>query len=338
MFFNYPDNWSVKDLWKIFKGYRMVFDIYMVGKKLKNGQKFGFVRFKNIADIDFLYKRLCSISFGSQNLKVFDAHERKQILSPIFKAKKKDGHVKYGGGNGNRDERSYMDVLKNANRVCKKDLCTEDERKFKREIVIKEEDMMGDVIRRAIIGEKTRKNVVENTDHGIRRWLWKIRRADALSKVTGRFTWVSIMEVPIAYWKEGVFKNIARRWGEVMNLANCSLNGSQSVITGRVLVHTSEMTLIDEVLLIRIGINRCKVIVKEEVSDIVQFEIKEFVKAYEEKKAEPPVDDDMESDSEDDDDDNDEDEDKNDTVIPETVNGVDGVLNVTPPKLGRSGM
>ncbi|GJT58326.1 hypothetical protein Tco_0993380 [Tanacetum coccineum] len=45
--------------------------------------------------------------------------------------------------------------------------------------------------------EEAVKNVVENTNHGVRRWLWRIRRADALSRSTGRLTWVSILRVPM---------------------------------------------------------------------------------------------------------------------------------------------
>nr|GEW10846.1 berberine bridge enzyme-like 8 [Tanacetum cinerariifolium] len=69
MFYNYPNSLSVGDLWRMFKGYGTVFDIYMVKKRLRNGQKFGFVRLKNIADVEFLYNRLRSINFsGKQSL------------------------------------------------------------------------------------------------------------------------------------------------------------------------------------------------------------------------------------------------------------------------------
>ncbi|GKB50695.1 RNA-directed DNA polymerase, eukaryota [Tanacetum coccineum] len=92
--------------------------------------------------------------------------------------------------------------------------------------------------------EETVKNVIENTEHGVRSWLWKIRRANALSRSNGRLTWLSNIGVPISCWKE------------------CD---------------TLEPKLISEEVLVRIGGNRCKVLVKEEIRDIVQFKIEDSV-------------------------------------------------------------
>ena len=58
MFHNFPDDWGMGNLWMVFKKYGTVFDMFMVRKKLRNGQRYGFVRFKNITSIEDLLRRL----------------------------------------------------------------------------------------------------------------------------------------------------------------------------------------------------------------------------------------------------------------------------------------
>ncbi|PWA40419.1 hypothetical protein CTI12_AA562930 [Artemisia annua] len=293
MFYNYPENWSVGELWRMFKG------------------------------VDFLYKRLCSISFSvKQRLMVFRAHQRKFGVNNSSKPKNANDPQKMGTGISNRDARRYIDALRGMSRVVsepnkkqgseKEEAESEETTENVRELVITEDDMVGDVIRRGFIGEvkdtkfieklpefcsmeglfnvevkymgglevmvileseEAVKNVVENTDHGVRRWLWKIRRANALSRSLRRLTWLSIVGVPISCWKERVFGRISARWGEVREMSNCNLLGSQGVITGRVLIHTWESNLISEHIVVKIGNSRCIVFIKEEIRDIVQFNI-----------------------------------------------------------------
>ncbi|GKE55481.1 transposon TX1, partial [Tanacetum coccineum] len=58
MFFNLPEDWGLGNLWMIFKKYGTVFDMFMVRKRLHNGQKYGFVRFKHVNDVEELLGRL----------------------------------------------------------------------------------------------------------------------------------------------------------------------------------------------------------------------------------------------------------------------------------------
>ncbi|GKD15897.1 DNA-directed DNA polymerase [Tanacetum coccineum] len=39
MFFNFPDNWSMGKLWMVFKRYQTVFDMFMVKRRLRNGNE-----------------------------------------------------------------------------------------------------------------------------------------------------------------------------------------------------------------------------------------------------------------------------------------------------------
>ncbi|GJY46224.1 RNA-directed DNA polymerase, eukaryota [Tanacetum coccineum] len=47
LFFNFPMWWEVKNMWETFRKYRNLVDIYMAQNRLRNGKKFGFLRFKN---------------------------------------------------------------------------------------------------------------------------------------------------------------------------------------------------------------------------------------------------------------------------------------------------
>ncbi|GKA49217.1 transposon TX1 [Tanacetum coccineum] len=78
MFFNFSKDWGMGKLWMEFKKYGVVFDMFMAQKRLRNGQRYGFVCFKNIKDVEDLYKRLCNIRIGRELLKVFFAHDRRR--------------------------------------------------------------------------------------------------------------------------------------------------------------------------------------------------------------------------------------------------------------------
>ncbi|GJU95335.1 RNA-directed DNA polymerase, eukaryota [Tanacetum coccineum] len=164
MFYNYLKSWNVGELWRVFKGYGTVFDIYMVKKTLRSGQKYGFVRFKNNMDVDFLYKRLCSISFfGKQRLVVFHAHDRKIGDNHISKPKNGNDLQKIRTGISKRDARRYIDALRGMSKVVceankntggeKEEEESEETTKDYRELVITKDDMVGDVIWRGFIGE-----------------------------------------------------------------------------------------------------------------------------------------------------------------------------------------
>ncbi|GKA92234.1 transposon TX1 [Tanacetum coccineum] len=79
MFFNFPTNWGMGNQWMLFKKFRTVFDMYMVQKRLRNWERYGFVRFILVTNVEELLKRLREIKFGEENLKVFIAYDRKNL-------------------------------------------------------------------------------------------------------------------------------------------------------------------------------------------------------------------------------------------------------------------
>lgn len=43
MFHNFPNDWGMGNIWMVFKKYGTMFDMFMVQKRLRNGQRYGFV-------------------------------------------------------------------------------------------------------------------------------------------------------------------------------------------------------------------------------------------------------------------------------------------------------
>ncbi|GJS28093.1 transposon TX1 [Tanacetum coccineum] len=252
MFYNYPETWCVADLWRMFKGYGTVFDIYMVKKKLRSGQKYGFVRFKNIADVDFLYKRLCSITFSNkQRLMIFLAHNRK-FGAGGEKIDTNNNMNKEGVKVRDRDGRRYIDVLSGMSKLVSEEKVkngTEGHAPNKdvREIEITDKDMEGGVIKRWIVGE--------------------VKKIEFIEKLPEFCSIVGLWNVDVKYMGdvETAESKCSQQIIRKTYVAN-DHRSSDSMLErkGRVLIHTWEDKLISEELYVKIRRNKCKVLVKEE--------------------------------------------------------------------------
>ncbi|GKV12444.1 hypothetical protein SLEP1_g23583 [Rubroshorea leprosula] len=65
---NFPEEWKQKDMWKEFKKYGRVIQIYIANKNDKWGRKFGFVRFLNIRNPREMELNLSKIQVGDRRL------------------------------------------------------------------------------------------------------------------------------------------------------------------------------------------------------------------------------------------------------------------------------
>ncbi|XP_020202163.1 serine/arginine-rich splicing factor 2-like [Cajanus cajan] len=69
-FSNVAENQEISVLWKIFKKWGKVVDVFIPKKRDKQGQRFGFVRFSGVCDVEALERSLNSIVIGAWRLKV----------------------------------------------------------------------------------------------------------------------------------------------------------------------------------------------------------------------------------------------------------------------------
>ena len=76
-FFNFPENWSVANMWRAFKWFGDVGDVYIARKRLANGMRFGFVRYKNLYNVKEMERKLNEIWIGMYKLKAFLANNKR---------------------------------------------------------------------------------------------------------------------------------------------------------------------------------------------------------------------------------------------------------------------
>ncbi|GJT46652.1 transposon TX1 [Tanacetum coccineum] len=75
MFFNLPEEWGMGKLWMVFKKYGMVFDMFMAQRRLRNGMRYGFVRYKAVNDVENLLRQLQQIKIGVKWLRVLEGNQ-----------------------------------------------------------------------------------------------------------------------------------------------------------------------------------------------------------------------------------------------------------------------
>nr|GEY16744.1 transposon TX1 [Tanacetum cinerariifolium] len=119
------------------------------------------------------------------------------------------------------------------------------------------------------------KNVLEDKEHGLRRWFHKLRKGSTINRTGGKRTWINIMGIPISCWNEDTFKKIAAIHGTILAMSNCRLEGNQSISCGRVHIHTYNKGLIKDELNIKVQRKLHRISVVEEVRDISKVDIQE---------------------------------------------------------------
>nr|GFC25305.1 nucleotide-binding alpha-beta plait domain-containing protein [Tanacetum cinerariifolium] len=65
---NFPDGYGAKNLWNTFKLYGHVVDVFILDRRTKAGNRFGFVRFIKVLDIDRLLNNLCTVWVGRNKI------------------------------------------------------------------------------------------------------------------------------------------------------------------------------------------------------------------------------------------------------------------------------
>ncbi|GKD98924.1 hypothetical protein Tco_1382821 [Tanacetum coccineum] len=244
MFFNFLEDWGMGRLWIIFKKYGTVFDMFMVQKRLHNGQKFGFVR--------------CTWHIGEAMVRTRWEQWRGWYVNRDMKS---NG----GGGLGREakwdfnDKRRFVDVVNGKHTKCG------------RIIEIEEKDDNSELMGRSVVAEV---KAICGT-YGIRRWLHKLRRGDSFNRSAGRITWISILGVPVSCWGESAFQKIAALHGTILGMHTYRLEGNQHTVCGRVNIHTINKGLIKEDLQVKFKGKMHKLSVVEEAKDITNWAIQE---------------------------------------------------------------
>ncbi|KAJ9538966.1 hypothetical protein OSB04_031699 [Centaurea solstitialis] len=75
-FFKFPESSEAADLWRTFKKLGDASDIFMARKRLKNGKKFGFIRFRVAGDYEALRRRLTNVWIRMFKLVIYEARSK----------------------------------------------------------------------------------------------------------------------------------------------------------------------------------------------------------------------------------------------------------------------
>ncbi|GJX71957.1 transposon TX1 [Tanacetum coccineum] len=216
-------------LWMEFKKYVVVFDMFKVQKRLRNGHRYGFVRFKNINDVDDLYKRLCNIRIGRELLKdVNDTStgcwkNEEEVVRRTVEVRNDEVDTEVL-------ERSLIAEVKKLGYLAMLSKFCQEEGLINVEVKVlggMEVMLVFDIMETAC-------NILCDTKHGLRRWIHKVHRWNVNYSPKGRITWINILGVPVTCWTSSVFRRIAEWHGTVLSMSNCSLSGNQNIPVGKV--------------------------------------------------------------------------------------------------------
>ncbi|MCI15232.1 RNA-binding protein 25-like, partial [Trifolium medium] len=69
-FTNFPEDIKPVDLWELFAKFGKVGDVYIPNKVDKWGKRFGFVKFKDVKDVEEMSRRLVNVWSGSFKLQI----------------------------------------------------------------------------------------------------------------------------------------------------------------------------------------------------------------------------------------------------------------------------
>nr|GEX77858.1 nucleotide-binding alpha-beta plait domain-containing protein [Tanacetum cinerariifolium] len=115
---NFPEQFSFRDLWKKCQEYGRVIDVYIPNRGTKSGDRFGFVRFIHIKDVDRLVKNLCTLWMGCLRL---HANVARFQRPPLNKAQHVKGAIvgqkSFGASSNSKvfsvSQSSYAGAVKN---------------------------------------------------------------------------------------------------------------------------------------------------------------------------------------------------------------------------------
>nr|GEV93966.1 hypothetical protein [Tanacetum cinerariifolium] len=97
----FPKQFSFRDHWKKCQEYGRVIDVYIPNRRNKSGDRFGFVRFIHIKDVDRLVKNLCTLLMGRLRLHANVARFQRPPLNKAQRVKRANAGQKSFGVSSN---------------------------------------------------------------------------------------------------------------------------------------------------------------------------------------------------------------------------------------------
>uniref|UniRef100_K7MMW2 RRM domain-containing protein n=1 Tax=Glycine max TaxID=3847 RepID=K7MMW2_SOYBN len=197
-FSRFPEGIKEKDLWQIFQKWGKVWEVFIPKSKNKEGHKFGFVRFKEVADEQRLERQLDNnIFIGGMKMfvnspkfdrgKVFRTNQngtsthRMVSIQEVPKGNQEDTKVKFTGGR----PRSYVEVA--------------------REVILGEGSSYNlkeapQCAKRATQRPVVLSSNMENNEWLQKAWVGRLKNRGMFERVEEELKWVVDLEVNPCYW------------------------------------------------------------------------------------------------------------------------------------------
>ncbi|GKD90844.1 nucleotide-binding alpha-beta plait domain-containing protein, partial [Tanacetum coccineum] len=253
---NFPDSVSVKDLFHSCKQYGHVVDSFIPTKRLKDGKRFGFVRFINVFNVERLVNNLCTIWLNRcklhANIARFNRDQKNGNKYKTANQKKHEGRKntfydpsKEAGTFDSRN--SFVNVLKGTNMVKETDSSP---------VIVLEEDCLNSKdLSNSLIGrvkdvgslsnlkkvlcnegfdnifvrymgelwvllefDNTKAKELFRDNVGVGSWFSVLRQASHDFTPEGRIAWVDVERIPFKFWSEKTFKKIATKWLKLLDV------------------------------------------------------------------------------------------------------------------------
>lgn len=78
-FTNFTEEWTRESMWKYFLRFGTVIDIFIPSKRSKWGKMFGFMKFKDVSDVEILLNKIRSVAVGADWLFIQEAKFRRDL-------------------------------------------------------------------------------------------------------------------------------------------------------------------------------------------------------------------------------------------------------------------
>nr|GEV74440.1 nucleotide-binding alpha-beta plait domain-containing protein [Tanacetum cinerariifolium] len=269
---NFPESFSAKDLFRSCKQYGHVVDSFIPTKTMKDGKRFGFVRFINVFNVERLVNNLCTIWVGRLKLRANVARFKRDYMKGSGKVEKNATDATPKNVANNVSGKSFVSVVQ-ANRMkpfneTPPALVLEDDCLNTKDLTL---SLMGrvkemaslanlkkalcnegfDVIKISYLGElwvllefetvKTKESFRDNV--GVGSWFSIIKQAYAEFVSEGRLVWVELDGVPFKFWPGSTFKRITTKWGELLDVDDY---GDLNIHSKRICILTKFCELIRE--------------------------------------------------------------------------------------------
>jgi hypothetical protein len=283
---NFPDEAKTVELWKLFARFDRIGEVYIPNKVDKWGKRFGFVKFKEVRDLERLEERLSDVWMGTYKLRINRARFSRTEV----------GGRSTGGGGGVKNKavsgedvatsgRSFRSALMGCHNAVKGQV----EKGSEAILVTVEECLLKD-LKRSFVGflandnevrrirntlymegfqdisvkemgggmvllQCARIGVLEGMVKSRAEWLTyyfkEVRPWSPNLVASRRVVWVQVRGIPLHAWGEALFKSLAAKIGVFVDFDESTASGTK-LDMARIKISTSHKGLIDTVVKISV--------------------------------------------------------------------------------------